>query len=375
MRKIGNGRKLIKSILRCYADLPRALKSRHARERQRAQKLLALSICIPLMLACLGYMLRWEATRVRIERDNAAFRALYETPAPTQTPTQAAAPTQTPVPTSKPTVPPTDLPSAAPTSLPTAAPVTEIPTDVPTEAPTPSPRPFEIAVDATVRPLATPDADTIIYAMETPPPEQHAFGDLLALNPETVGFLRIGEAVSLPVVQRPNDNSYYLDHSFNGEESIAGTLFLDGSNLLVPEDQNLIIYGHNMRNGTMFRPLVGYEKLDFLKENALVRFDTIYQNRSYVPFAVFSVTADPGSARYVNIRRFLMDQEEWEDYISSMRKLSVHDIPVDVQYGDHVLLLVTCEYTHNNGRFMVALRALREGETEEDMYALVQNAK
>ena len=94
-----------------------------------------------------------------------------------------------------------------------------------------------------------------------------------------------------------------------------------------------------------------------------------------MPFAVFTVTADPGSSRYLNIRQFLLDEDGWDDYISGMRRLSVHNIPVDVQYGDNVLLLVTCEYTHNNGRFVVALRALREGETREDMIRLVQNTK
>lgn len=368
MRKIGNGRALIRRILERYANLPRALRSRHAGERRRAQRLLALSICIPLMLFCMGYMVHWEATRLNIERDNAHFRALYKTPQPSAVTTREPQMSAAPSPSPAATLISTELPTEAPTQIPT-----QTPTAIPT--PTATPRPFEIAVDSTLTPLSTPDGDTIIYAMETPPPEQFAFGDLLALNPETVGFLRIGDIISLPVVQRPNDNQYYLDHSFNGEDSIAGTLFLDGSNLLVPEDQNLIIYGHNMRNGTMFRPLIGYEKLSFLKENALVRFDTIYQNRTYVPFAVFSATADSDNSRYVNIRRFLMDASEWDEYISTMRRLSVHDIPVDVQYGDHVLLLVTCEYTHNNGRFMVALRALREGENEQDMRALIQKAK
>lgn len=386
MKKIGNGRAVIRIILQRYMELPHALRSRRASQRQRAQRLLALTICIPLMMLCLGYMLHWEATRLRIERDNAAFSALYEMPVPTAVPTTA--PTQVPTipPAPQPTVTPVShstapaitaqLPTAEPTQHSTAVPTpTSTPTQTPTASPTATPIPFEVAVDATIRPLATPDADTIIYAMETPPPAQRAFADLLALNPETVGFLRIGDTISLPVVQRSNDNSYYLNHSFNNEESIAGTLFLDGSNLLIPEDANLIIYGHNMRNGTMFRPLVGYERLDFLKENPLVRFDTIYRNRTYVPFAVFSATADTGSERYVDIRRFMMDETEWEEYIASMRKLSVHNIPVDVHFGDHVLLLVTCEYTHNNGRFMVALRALREGETDAEMRSLIQKAK
>ena len=210
--------------------------------------------------------------------------------------------------------------------------------------------------------------------METPPPTQRAFGDLLSLNGDTIGFLRVGSVLSLPVVHRANDNQYYLDHSFDGQESIGGTLFLDGSNLLVPEDANLIIYGHNMRNGTMFRPLINYESIDYLKANPLVQFDTIYENRSYVPFAVFTVSANTDSDHYVNIRQFMFDEFSWEEYIADMRRLSVHSIPVEVAYGDRVLLLVTCEYTHNNGRFVVALRQQRENETIDELRARVQAA-
>lgn len=374
MKNTQNGRGILRRIIDCYRELPRDLKSGKPARMRRAQNVLVISICVPIMVVCLGYMTHWELTRMAIERDNAAFSALYSpaTVAPTAVPTPEPTQLPTPEPTAEPTPEPTQAP--AETAAPTAEP-TPTSTPTPTPAPTPTPEPFEVAVDATLTPLATPDADTIVFAMETPPPNQYAFGDLLALNPETVAFLRIGDFMSLPVVQKPNDNEYYLNHNFALEESIAGTLFLDGSNLIVPEDKNLIVYGHNMRNGTMFRPLLQYEQLSFLKENPVVRFDTIHHNRDYVPFAVFTVTADPGSSRYMNIRQFLLDEAGWADYIAGMRRLSVHNIPVDVQYGDNVLLLVTCEYTHNNGRFVVALRALREGETREDMIQLVQKAK
>ena len=348
MKKKGHG--AWNRLIQRYRELPAGLRSRRLSERNRAQKLLTLTICIPLMLWGLGYIAHWELTKARIERENAAWSALYvpadETTAPEVTEIAL-------------TAEPTQTVGATPTAA---------------SAP-PAQSSFDVAVDSTIVPLSTPDGDTIVYAMETPPPEQFAFGDLLALNPDTVGFVRLDDVLSLPVVQRPNDNEFYLNHSFNLEESFAGTLFLDGSNLLVPEDNSLIVYGHNMRNGTMFRPLIAYEQLSFLKEHPLLRFDTIYENRVYVPFAVFTVTADEGSARYMNIRQFMFDEESWDEYISDMRALSVHDIDIDVEYGDHVLLLVTCEYTHNNGRFVVALRAQREDETTEELCGRIQSAR
>lgn len=347
-----------------YRHLFRDLRSRHKSVRHGAQRLLALSICLPLILLSLGYILSWEWNRRSILRENAAFSALYdmESMAPATVIPQVSA-NETPKHTTganASTAAPT--PSSTPFSSTAATPKT-------------TPPPFAVAVDATLEPLATPDADTLIYALETPPSAQQSFSDLLALNPETVGFLTIEDAVSLPVVQRRNDNQYYLSHSFNGEESAAGTLFLDGSNLLTPEDEVLIVYGHNMRNGTMFHSLIAYEEASFLRAHPLVRFDTIYENRLYLPFAVLSVTADAGSERYMNLRQFDFDGESFNAYIDGLRRLSLWDIPIDVAWGDQILLLVTCEYTHNNGRFVVALRTLRPGEDAQEAAVLVQNAK
>ncbi len=379
-------------ILQRYRALPRDLRSRHTRRRAAAQRLLALTICVPLMLCCGAYMLSWKLNQARIERDNAAYRALYapETIAPTIAPsansTEASA--TDPV-TSAPSAVPSATASAAPsptvTTAPTSAPTPEpTPTTTPTLEPTPTTAPtptampgpsFAVAVDATRAPRATADADTLVFSLETPPPVQQSFSDLLALNPETVGYLTVGETISLPVVQRKNDNDYYLNHSFEGEESIAGTLFLDGSNLISPEDDNLIVYGHNMRNGTMFHALSQFEDVEFVKKHAVVHFDTIYENRLYVPFAAFTATMDEGSERYLDIRQFVFDEDAFELFTLKMEKLSAFEAPVDVRYGDRLLLLVTCEYLYDNGRFVVALRELRPDETEAQIRDLMQSAE
>lgn len=355
----------INALAQRYRHLFKDLRSRHGSVRRSAQRLLALSICLPLILVSLGYIVRWEWNRRKILRDNAAFSALYDLAslAPA-TATPRAAASESPMGTGSATISAATAPAATPSPSPSAAPTPEV-----------TPTRFAVAVDATREPLATPDADTLIYGLETPRPVQQSFGDLLALNPETIGFLTVEDVVSLPVVQRKNDNQYYLSHSFNGEESLAGTLFLDGSNLLTPEDEVLIIYGHNMRNGTMFHSLVAYEEAAFLGAHPLVRFDTIYENRLYLPFAALSVTADADSERYLNLRQFGFDDESFSAYIDGLRQLSLWDVPVEVVRGDRILLLVTCEYAHDNGRFVVALRALRPGEDAQEAAARVQNAK
>ena len=432
------------SLWRRYRALPKLLRSRRAADRREGWRLLAILFCLLALLLSLFYMLHWEFSRRTIERDNAAFSALYHpaTPAPdaespTPEPAETSAPSTVAAMTASAGEPVQAAPSAvaamtasagepvqaapsavaamtasageavqaAPSTVaamtasageavqaaPSASPAASVPASAgskapepivastaeasPSATPGPTPVPFEIARDATRAPLATPDANTRIFALQTPPPAQSSFADLLATNPDTVGFLRIGDVLSLPVVQRKNDNETYLNHSFNLEESIAGTLFLDGSNLLVPEDNCLIVYGHNMRNGTMFHQLLNYAELSFLKANALVSFDTIYENRSYVPFAVLTVTAEPDSARYVNLRQFSLEDDAFDDFTAQLKSLSQWNIPVEVAPGDRLLLLVTCEYTHNNGRFVIALRQLRPGEDENAVRAQIGNTR
>ena len=319
-----------------------AKKASARRNNRRTERRLVVVLCaLIVMLGSLLYMIHYESTRRDILRRNAEYSALYT--APTLAPAVASSPTPT-----------------APAEV----------------TPTPEPAPSdEVAVDQTRAPLATPDAETLVVSMETPPPVQESFNALLAANPETVGFLSIDDVLALPVVQRPNDNEFYLDHGFDLEENLGGTLFLDGSNLLVPEDGCLIVYGHNMRNGTMFRPLISYEDPSFLKENALVRFDTLYDNRVYVPFAALTVTAEPDSERYLNLRQFTFDRSGLERFVKSLRALSVWSSPVEVEYGDRILLLVTCEYTHDNGRFVLALRAQRDDEAPDQLWAQAQQTQ
>ena len=220
----------------------------------------------------------------------------------------------------------------------------------------------------------TPDPDTVVYSAPTLPPVQDSFAELLAMNPETVGYLTIGEMIALPVAQRENDNAYYLTHDFEGEESDEGCLFLDGVNRLEFDDKCLIVYGHNMKNGTMFGKLTNYAIKSVLTKNAIAYFDTIYENRAYVPFACFALGADPGDSEYFNFRRFQFTGTEFSDFMEELKSRSLYDIPVDVQSGDDILLLVTCNYSVDDGRFVLALRQLRPGETEEDMRALIGQA-
>lgn len=392
--------------------------SRRRRASRRTPALTAVIVLLVLVILGLSaYTVKWFIDLARIRSDGERYRQLYPAAATaTATATQAPTPEATLPPTAAPTAVPTEAPTSEPTATPASSPTgyatlepmptandvpaiadalptfapTAVNFDLPTFAPTdaPTPEPTEMNLDlptfaptdtpmpkADDRPLPTPDADTLVIALPTPPPVQDSFKALLELNPDTVGFLQIDNELSLPVAQRENDNDYYLTHTFEGGEAIEGALFLDGMNRLVPEDDCLIVYGHNMKNDTMFGRLSAYGDVDYLKQHSIVRFDTLYENRSYVPFAAFAASTVPGDKRYFDVRQFIFDDAtEYEKFVLKLQGRSVFRVPVDVAWGDRLLLLVTCDYRNREGRFILALRQLREGEEEANVWAQVMQA-
>lgn len=340
-------------------------RSRRSRKSSRPTARTAIFwLCAFVLAAGVLYTANWMLNRERIRRESEQYSNLYtaaiETPVPECTEIPVAPPAETSAPTSPPAEP---MPEVEDFPIVTPSPIHAIPAE------------GEMQPEVIDVPIPTPDTDTIVYALETPPPIQESFSELLALNPETIGFLKIGNIVSLPVVQRKNDNDYYLDHTFSGDRSNEGTLFLDGFNQLIPADDCLIIYGHNMNNGTMFGNLRSYLNKDFFRDSSIVFFDTIYENKQFVPFAAFNASMKPSNPNYVDIRRYLFSESEFDGFVSLLRAYSEHDVPVDVRYGDQLLLLVTCDYSNDDGRFILALRRLREDETTASVRNLIAQAK
>ncbi len=214
--------------------------------------------------------------------------------------------------------------------------------------------------------------DPSASAEEAPQPLD-SFSELLAANPDTVGWLSASESIDFAVVQR--DNEYYLTHNFFGEETAEGAAFMDVGNSIYPRDEHLLIHGHNMRNGTVFGNLDEFRDLAFVQAHAVPTFNTIYENAQYVIFAVFDISATPGDENFMDMQTFNFEtDEDFINFVYEAKDRSVFDIPVSVERGDKLLSLVTCSYDNNNGRLVVMMRQLRDGETAEDMTALVAQA-
>lgn len=183
---------------------------------------------------------------------------------------------------------------------------------------------------------------------------------MLELNPDYIGWLKVdGTSIDLPVVMA-EDNDYYLRRDFYGNYLFAGTLFADYRTETVPHG-NLTIYGHHMKDDTMFGELEFFKKPDFFKQNGLITLEKETGIHHYRVFSVAVLPGEAGSSGYIDLHQWcnvLSDEqskqmlEELHDR-SAMWKNTIH------MSGDRYLFLVTCDYSRTNGRLLVAAQEIK----------------
>ena len=195
----------------------------------------------------------------------------------------------------------------------------------------------------------------------------------LERNPDTIGWLKVGKIIDTPVTQR--DNEFYLKHNFKGERASGGMVFVDEECSIMPQDEHLVLYGHNMRNGTVFGELDRFRDLSYLKKNCIVTFDTIYQKGQYVVIAVFDMSAETEDPNFKQMLIFNFDEdaeESFEEFVGDAQERSFYEIPVDVQRGDRLISLITCSYTLYDGRLILLLRQIRPDEDPQEVAEIMQ---
>lgn len=221
---------------------------------------------------------------------------------------------------------------------------------------------------------------------ETLPQIHEDFNDLLKENEHVVGWMRAGEKIDYPIMQY--DNSYYLSHNFHGDKDSNGALFLDEGNELWSGDDVSLIYGHHMKSGAMFGTLTRYEQYDYVVKHPIISFRTIRDAEEvyYVPIAGFHASMIPGKADYFDIQRFRFSNDheggdsyerksrEFEKYLKDLSAWSIWTSPFTADVNDQLLMLVTCSYHNEDGRFMLVCRKLRDGETAEEVEAAFTDA-
>lgn len=207
----------------------------------------------------------------------------------------------------------------------------------------------------------TADASTQeVLSEEEEPVILPQYAGLYAKNNDLAGWLFIeNTAIDYPVMQC-GDDEYYLHHDFYGNDSKYGCLYVRGKADLA-DGTNVIIYGHNMKDGSMFGDLDLYQSADFCREHSTISFDTLYEQRTYEVIAVFRsqvYDVDEDVFKYYQFYE-AHTQEEFDDFYQNIKELSLYDTGVTAQFGDTFLTLSTCAYHVTDGRFVVVAKRVR----------------
>ena len=229
---------------------------------------------------------------------------------------------------------------AMPTNAPTLPPDPEKPTDPPTEPPSPY---VEVTDPRT-------GAQRSIL---------REYAEVYTRNPDLVGWLKIdGTVINYPVMQTPDNPNYYLQRDFYGNYSAHGCLYAQ-ENSNIATSSNITIYGHNMKDGSMFAGLFNYGYYSFWQEHRYITFDTLTEHRTYEIFAVFDTTASEGEGFAYHT---FVDGGEgaYNWFIDNCRALRYYNTGVSTQYGDQFITLSTCEYTQTNGRLVLVAKLVKE---------------
>lgn len=181
------------------------------------------------------------------------------------------------------------------------------------------------------------------------------FAELLKINQDMRGWINIpGTVLSLPVVQGI-DNSYYLNHDFYGAQDRHGTIFFDCEADLFEGEPNIVIYGHNMRDGSMFGILKEYRKEAFYKEHPSF---FVYMQGEAWEYKIMAVlrndifTGNDETFQYYDYKQ-IEDEETFEEYCQAVRERAIYDTGVEAQAGDELVTLCTCDYMSANQRLLV----------------------
>ena len=180
--------------------------------------------------------------------------------------------------------------------------------------------------------------------------------ELYNINNDIVGWLKIDDTnINYPVMQTKDKPNYYLRRNFYKEYSQWGTPFLAESCDIQSSD-NLIIYGHHINNSKMFGELEHYKKEEYYKNHKYIKFYTMNEKKEYEIIAVFKTVAYTGF-KYYQYSNF-NNEREFETFINKCRELSFYHIEKNINYGEKLITLSTCEYSQENGRLVVIAKEI-----------------
>ena len=179
------------------------------------------------------------------------------------------------------------------------------------------------------------------------------FNKLKEQNNETVAWIKVNNtSVEYPVVRATN-NSFYLNHSFDKSKNSAGWIFADYKNKFDNTDKNIVIYGHNMRDDSMFGSLKNILNSDWYDndENTNITLYTENEKSIYKVFSIYKIESED-----YYIKTEFSNDNEFEKFIETLKKRSIKNFNIDISKEDSILTLSTCA---DNNKYRVVLHSVR----------------
>ena len=171
---------------------------------------------------------------------------------------------------------------------------------------------------------------------------------LIEKNADCIGWVYIEDtAVDYPVMHTPSEPQRYLRKNFDKEYSTAGVPFLKGKCTMACD--NLVIYGHNMKNGTMFSDVTQYRNKDYCTEHPVIEFETAEGLKQYTVFAVVYVKNNDGWYDF----HTAADETEFNEKIEAIKRRALYDTGITPEYGQQLLTLSTCYGATKSDRIIV----------------------
>ena len=202
--------------------------------------------------------------------------------------------------------------------------------------------------------LLVSKADNSIYVSQKEAPSTGApvdvnFDMLKEMNAEAVGWLYCeGTPINYPVVQS-KDNSYYLNHLYDNQTNSSGAIFMDALNNPELSDANTVIYGHNMKNGTMFASLQNYDTQSYYEQHPVMYYMTKEHDYRIDIFASYETSGDSET-----FTMFFDSPQTYSNYLQrvwAQSRIDTSDLPMSTD--DNIITLATCSYNFNNARYVV----------------------
>ncbi len=178
-------------------------------------------------------------------------------------------------------------------------------------------------------------------------------------NSDIIGWIEIENTnINYPVLQG-EDNSYYMNHNYKKQKSANGSIFLDKDYNFDLPSSNLLLYGHNMKNGTMFQHLLKYRDKTFYISHPVIRFTTNNEDVNYEIISVFESRVYYKSEKNVFRYYYFINAEnegQYNEYVTNAKNASLYDTGKSAKYGEQLLTLSTCSYHTKNGRFVLVAK-------------------